>query len=126
MHTGVVHRVTRSCIATVSQSAGITAPVKMRTHSPCRPGRVGLAGIAGADALHDRLYHRLAPMSACRYAQPSIAELSWPGTSIGEMMSLATTPQRRANVQTLGDRDRGQKLADERPLALSTGMELGS
>ncbi len=39
MRTPVASSVARSCITTVSAPAGITAPVKMRTHSPAAQGQ---------------------------------------------------------------------------------------
>ena len=74
--------VARSCITTVSAPAGITPPVKMRTHSPARASPSNGLPRTTRRRLQRRL--AVALRSAKRTAQPSIAELSWPGTSIGE------------------------------------------
>jgi hypothetical protein len=69
---------------------GITPPVKMRTASPApmlpsngRPANDSPMRFSGVGASASS--RRSAP------AQPSIAELSWPGTSIGETTSAAST-----------------------------------
>ncbi len=79
----------RSCMTTVSAPCGITPPVKMRTAWP-RPTVAAHGRPANDSPMRSSVVGAPGARSAKRTAQPSIAELSWPGTSIGETTSAAS------------------------------------
>ena len=107
-------RVARSCITTVSAPAGITPPVKMRTHSPA-PTRAArrLAG----ERLADAPQHRLAVRPRGRRSAPR----SRPSPSCrGRERRAARRRRRRARDRArsgwdaLDGGDRREKRADQR------------
>ena len=85
---------------TVSAPAGIGAPVKMRIASPAPSARVA----ARPAVMRSTTLSRVSPAaakSAWRTANPSTAELSNGGKSIGATISCATTRPRAAASGTV-------------------------
>jgi hypothetical protein len=115
----------RSCITTVSALAGITPPVKMRTVSrgPSDP----VNGLPANDS--PTRVSSVSPLplkSANRTAQPSIAELSWPGTAIGDVRSSASTRSSAWRTWTRSVAVTGVRTCRISARARSTGIESGS
>ncbi len=115
----------RSCITTVSAPRGMTPPVKMRTVSPARsPPSNGLP--ANESPMRRRLVSAPGIRSAKRTAQPSIAELSCPGTSNGETTSAASTRSSASRMCTRSTAVTGDRNSRISARARSTGSEFGS
>ena len=102
----------------------MTPPVKMRTVSP---GPIAPAcGLPANDS--PTRFNSVSPSarrSAKRTAQPSIAELSWPGTAIGETMSCASTRPSAARMCTRSVAVTGVRNWRISARARSTGIEFG-
>ena len=115
----------RSCITTLSAPAGITAPVKMRT--ACPAPTVPAKGLPANDSpMRARRVSLPGARSAKRTAQPSIAELSWPGTSTGETTSSASTRPSACRTCTRSIAVTGTRKRRISSRARSTGIEFGS
>jgi hypothetical protein len=68
----------------------------------------------------------LAARSPPRTANPSIAELSWGGTSIGETMSRASTRASASRTGTSSTSPTGRMNPSMIDCALATGSAFGS
>ncbi len=112
-------------MTTESLPAGMTPPVNIRTVSP---GPMAPAWGRPANDSPTR-FSSVSPSarrSAKRTAQPSIAELSWPGTAIGDTTSCASTRSSAARMCTRSVAVTGDRNWRISARARSTAIEFGS
>ena len=112
-------------MTTVSAPAGITPPVKMRTavSGSSAPAK---GAPANDSPMRRSVVSPAGSRSAKRTAQPSIAELSCPGTAIGDTTSSASTRSSASRMCTRSVEATGTRKSRMSARARSTGIESGS